>query len=222
MKPVNFVKITFAALALLGLGGAVTVNAQTATEKKLKDLKARRELAKETVRDGNLNTLEREANVGEDPCTLYDDNEWYAAFNQKEGRRGDPKLANTLLASCKQQLSQKIEGAYRAVQRDYFDAMDINEKSAAVAHFEGAGEMVVEKMLKETRETCRKTSNPDEERGNIIMHMSIKISKKEIVDKVVKELSQDKQLQQQLGVRFSEEKFRESALKRFEMDKEEE
>jgi len=201
-------------LILLGLGSVQISNAQTSTEKKLKEIKARKTIAKAMVEDGNLNTMEREAEVGEDPCTLYDDSEWYTAFNQKEGRRGDPKLATALLQQCKLLLQEKIGGAYKRVTKDYFDQMDVDTQSAAVSHIESAGEMTVEKILNDVLTYCQKTSNPDD-RGNIIMYMGIRISKQEIIDKVVKELSKDKEL----GVRFNEEKFRESAFKVFDMDK---
>jgi hypothetical protein len=208
MKAIYF-KTIIAAILLFGL--AVSVNAQTDTEKKMKELKERRALAREGK---GLLTDEREANVGEDPCTMYDDDIWYAAFNQKEGTKGDPQLANTLLRLCQEQLKLKIKGRYQAVVRDYFNQMDIDGQSAVETHIESAGGMIIDAFLDDTREFCRKTSDVDA-RGNIIMYMSIKISKGDLVEKIAEGLSENKQAK----VRFNEEKFRESALKVFQEDK---
>lgn len=213
MKNVYVKLIFFATLILFGLGEMTTVTAQTDTEKQLKELKARRELAKEKQ---GLLTEELAAESYETPCTLYDDKDWYTAFNQKEGRKGDPKLAEGLFHDCKRFLLQKIGGAYKNVTRDYFDQMDINDKSNAASHIESAGEMVIEKIINDVLEYCRKEVN-DADRGNIIVYMSIRVSKKEIVEKIVREVSKDKEL----GVRFNEEKFRESAFKVFDKDTQE-
>jgi hypothetical protein len=191
------------------------INAQTETEKRLMEIKARKAIAKEVTQDDNLNTMEREAEVGEDPCTIYDDENWYTAFNQKEGIKGDPQLANTLLRLNQEQLKMKIKGRYQAVVRDYFDQMDFNAQTSATTHIESAGEMVIEQILNDTRECCRKTSVPDKISGRIIMYMAIKINKKDLVEKIATGISNDKEAK----VRFNEEKFRESAMKVFENDK---
>jgi hypothetical protein len=211
----NLILKSVLAIVLI-FGSMQFVNAQTDTEQKKKELKARREIAKETIGNGdedNLNTLEREANVGEDPCTIYDDAQWYTGFNQKKGVQGDPQLANTLLRVTQEQLKMKVKGCYQAVVRDYFDQMDIDGKSAAATHIESAGEMVIDQILDDTWEFCRKTKNPDNA-GNIIMYMSIRIKKSELVEKIVQGISEN----QQAKVRFNEEKFRESAMKKFETE----
>ena len=208
----NFRKALYILCILFGVSSMTTIYAQTETEKEMQRIKKELEVAKFKNKE-NYNTEIRESKVGEDPCTLYDTPEWYTAFAPKEGRRGDAKLPIELLRLCQQQLYQKIGGAYKSVTRDYFDQMDIDAKSSAGAHIESAGEKVVEKVLNDVMEYCRKTSDPDE-RGNIIMYMSIRISKKEIVDKIVNELSKDKESR----IRFNEEKFRESAFKAFDME----
>jgi hypothetical protein len=106
----------------------------------------------------------------------------------------------------------KIKGRYQAVVRDYFDQMDIDGQSTAATHIESAGDMIINRVLDDTYEYCRKTTNVDDA-GNIIMYMAIRTRKAELVEKLVQGISEDKQTK----VRFNEEKFRESALKKFDM-----
>jgi hypothetical protein len=212
----NFKKLFTVALLLFGFCATPIGMAQSRKKKQEKplsidDIEKRKALLKAKE---ELNTLERGDLVAEDPCTLFDDDEWYTAFNQKAGGQGDPLLANTLLRLCQEQLKSKIKGRYQAVVRDYFDQMDMDGQSSETSHIESAGDYIIDRMLNDTRETCRKTSDPDDYTGNIIMYMSIRVSKKELVDKLATGIAQDKELK----VRFNERAFRDAALLTFQKD----
>jgi hypothetical protein len=208
MKRISVKTVFLFIILLAGFGSLQMINAQT-----LEEIEKRKALAKAKV---GLGTIEMEAEVLEVPCQIYDDDQWYTGANQKKGTPGDPQLANTLLRLTQEQLKQKIKGRYQAVVRDYFDQMDIDGKSSAATHIESAGDHVIDQVLNDTREFCRKQSKVDDS-GNITMYMSIKISKKDLTEKIVEGISEDKQAK----VRFNEQKFRESALKVFQ-EKEEE
>ena len=75
----------------------LAVKAQTPQEKRLAELQARQQLDKGAY---------------ETQCTIYDDDQWYTAFNQKLGEEGDPQLANSLLRTCQEQLRNKLAGKY--------------------------------------------------------------------------------------------------------------
>ena len=69
-------------------------------------------------------------------------------------------------------------------------------------------------MVNEVNENCREvTTYPDSE-GMYTMYMSIKISKKQIIEEVAEGLSEDRELK----TRFNEKQFRDSAFKVFEED----
>ena len=192
--------------------GIQFVQAQlTDAEKKLMELRARRAVAKEMTDGGNLLTLEADANTYEVPCTIYDDDQWYTAFNQKEGRPGDPQLRNTLLRSCQQQLKDKLAGRVKQITNTYFDQLDINGKSSEAEHIEGASQMAVDQFINETQEYCSRQSLPDERTGNIIVYMSIRVSKKEVLQTMEKGIQKDAEAK----VRFNEQQFREAAFKVF-------
>ncbi|MBQ9439925.1 MAG: hypothetical protein IJU35_04970 [Paludibacteraceae bacterium] len=154
-------------------------------------------------------------NAYEKPCALYDDDQWYTAFNEKIGVEGDPQLANSLLRTCQEQLKDKLAGKVQAITTTYFDQMDIDGKSKAAEHIEGASQMVVEQIINETREYCRRERPSIYEKGKIILYMSIRVKKQELVQEIVDGIQNDAEAK----VRFNEKKFRDAAFKVFEEDK---
>ena len=113
-------------------------------------------------------TSKLDSKAAEKPCTLYDDNEWYTAFNEKIGVEGDPQLANSLLRSCQEQLKAKLAGKVQAITSGYFDQMDTEAGSHEREHIEGASQTIVDQMINETEEYCRRTRPAIYEKGKII------------------------------------------------------
>lgn len=205
--------IKFAAILMVLVCSVHATFAQTDLEKKLAELKAREAVAT-YINETDLNSKELKANTAETPCALYDDETWYTAYNQKGGRPGDPQLANSLLRTCQQQLKDKLAGKVQAITTAYFDQMDIDGRSSAAEHIEGASQTAVDQSINETQEYCRRQSLPDEN-GNIIMYMSIRIKKQEILQVMEEGIAKDKEAK----VRYNEKQFREAAFKVFEEDK---
>lgn len=158
--------------------------------------------------------LEASYNTYQVPCWRADDEDYYyASASRRRGYNQQNTLATATLRAANQQMQQKIMSAFKQVTRDYFDQMDINEKSDEAMHIESAGERIVNTYLNDVMEYCREQTRPDNE-GMIIMYIGIKVSKKGLVDALSRGLSQD----QQLRLRFNEQKFREDAWKVFEKD----
>lgn len=187
--------------------------AQTDYDKKLAEIRARTAVAT-AINEVDLNTIEAQANTLETPCTLYDDDTWYTAFNQKNGRPGDPQLANSLLRTCQQQLKDKLAGKVQQISTAYFDQMDIDGNSSAAEHIEGASQTAVEQAINETQEYCRRQSLPDEQTGNITMYMSIRIKKQDLLQAMENGIANDKEAK----VRYNEKQFRDAAFKVFEKE----
>ena len=143
---------------------------------------------------------------------MADDDEWFYATIQRQFKQSSMNTAPTAtLRSAQMLMRQKLSSVYRAVLRDYFDQMDTEEGSYANQHLESAGDLVIKATINETYEVCRKQTRPDEN-GNVIMYMTIKVSKKQFAKDLVKKISEDEQLK----VRFNEKQFRDSAFKVFE------
>ncbi|MDR1543011.1 MAG: hypothetical protein LBS50_01095, partial [Prevotellaceae bacterium] len=142
---------------------------------------------------------ERLAAATEQPCQLYDDAEWFTGIGVRRVKLNSLNTAATaLLRSTQQQLRLKLKGVYKAVVRDYFDQMDMDEGSYAVSHIESAGDYIIDQKCNETYEACRKNTTPDAE-GYVTLYMGIKVSKKAVVEEIINEISKDKKME----VRFN-------------------
>lgn len=175
-----------------------------AEEKKLQK-QAEREAEEEQIRKMNM--------VVEMPCQTYDDADWFYATGVKRFKANQLNLTPTvLLRSTRQQLLQKLSGNFQEVIADYFDQMETEDGEYARQHIESAGLQVIQQLINETYEVCRKqTQFPDAE-GYYTMYMAIKVSKKDIVEKTINKLSHD----EELNTRFNEKQFRNSTFKVFE------
>ena len=168
--------------------------AQQAQEEAAKREQAAKEAAAKAAAEAEQHA--KMTAVAEMPCQAYDDDEWFYATGAKQFEM--KKISQTpavLLRSTQRQLKDKLKNAYKQVNQDYFD-----------------------QMVNETREYCRKQTAYPDAQGLYTMYMSIRVSKKEIVEKVVNKLSKE----EELNVRFNENKFRESAFKVFEEKNEKE
>lgn len=173
--------------------------AQTPQDKRLAELAGRK-----AIDEGAYETQ----------CTIYDDDQWYTAFNQKLGVEGDPQLANSLLRTCQEQLKEKLAGKVQAITTIYIDQMDIDGKSKAAEHIEGASQLSVEQFINETREYCRKQTISYDHEGKIVLYMAIRVKKSDVLQVMEDAIQNDKEAK----VRYNEKNFREAAFKVFEDD----
>lgn len=157
------------------------------------------------------------------PCMRYDTDEYYAASGWVrvkmigDGERDYSIAATKLLANLRQQVKQKIGGKYKAVVRDYFDQMDVDDKFSAASHIESAGEQIIDTYLNDTEEDCRQLGAMDEETGFANLYMGILVRKTELVESIVDGLQESDQVPNDVKaqVKANEKSFRESAFKVF-------
>ena len=191
------------------------LNAMDKEQKAKEDAAAREQAAREAAarEAAEEKQISKNEATSKLPCELYDDDEWFTAFGSRLMKQPNT-AASALLRSLQRQMRDKLSGAYKQVTRDYFDQMDTEEGSYEREHIESAGQMVINQLVNETREFCRERSKYPNAEGIYTMYMSMRVSKKEVVEKVINTISED----QQLKVRFNEKQFRESAFKVFEED----
>lgn len=173
--------------------------------------------AKAKAEQDAIEKASHRTNTHEMPCQMYDNDEWFFATAYYTFPISKMNNAPThCLRAARQQMEQKLKGLYKAVIRDYFDQMDIDAQSSDASHIESAGDQVITEMLNDTYEVCRKQTDPNDA-GIIYMYMSIKMSKKQVVNKLTNAVSKESASR----VRFDEQKFREDAFKVFEKSNEE-
>lgn len=156
------------------------------------------------------------------PCWVADNDEYFAAsgyFRIKykgDGERDFTIEYNKQLNTLRQQVKMKIGGHYRSIMRDYFDQLDVDSRSSVASHIESAGEEAIDKLLNDSKESCRQMGQVDES-GYRFIYMGITVSKKEIAQTIVEGVEESKDIPDNVKkeVRQNEAKFRESALKSF-------
>lgn len=176
-------------------------------------LEAERQAAIQAKRDAEAELIRQQQMVAEMPCQSYDDAEWFYATGVKRFKPNQINLTPTvLLRSTRQQLLQKLQGKYQQVIDDYFDQMETEDGEYARQHIESAGRQVIQQLINETYEVCRKQTQLPDAEGYLTMYMAIKVSKKEVVEKAIDKITDE----QEMKTRFNEKQFRDSAFKVFE------
>ncbi|MBQ9439926.1 MAG: hypothetical protein IJU35_04975 [Paludibacteraceae bacterium] len=179
-------------------------------------LEQEKQAAKQAQREAEEEQIRKMNMVAEMPCQTYDDADWFYATGVKRFKASQTNLTpTTLLRSTRQQLLQKLQGKYQQVIDDYFDQMETEDGEYARQHIESAGRQVIQQLINETYEVCRKQTQLPDAEGFYTMYMAIKVSKKDVVEKVVDTISHEQEMQ----VRFNEKQFRDSAFKVFEENK---
>ena len=138
------------------------------------------------------------------PCWEPDTKDYFTAQVQRVMPLNQVTMqATALLRLAKQQMQQKIAGAYKQVVRDYMDQMDIDDKFTAASHIESAGEMIINQIVNNTEESCREMTRPDAS-GQVTLYLAIKVSKENLVKEILNNIPEKEKKE----VLTNEEEFR--------------
>lgn len=138
------------------------------------------------------------------PCWEPDTKEYFTAQVQRVMPLNQVTIQSTaLLRLAKQQMQQKIAGAYKQVIRDYMDQMDLDDKFTAASHIESAGEMIINQIVNNTEESCREMTRPDAS-GQVTLYLAIKVSKENLVKEILNNIPEKEKKE----VLTNEEEFR--------------
>lgn len=138
------------------------------------------------------------------PCWEPDTKEYFTAQVQRVMPLNQVTMqATALLRLAKQQMQQKIAGAYKQVIRDYMDQMDLDDKFTAASHIESAGEMIINQIVNNTEESCREMTRPDAS-GQVTLYLAIKVSKENLVKEILNNIPEKEKKE----VLTNEEEFR--------------
>lgn len=178
-----------------------------------------RKKAEEARKAEEAEQLRKQYMTVEAPCQFYDNDEWfYVSASKRFDLKKKGQTPAVLLRSARRQMFDKLAGKYQQVTDNYFDQMETEDGEYAREHIESAGRLIINQMVNELQTICQKeTPYPDAE-GMYTMYMAVKASKKELLEKIINEISKD----EELNVRFNEKKFRDSAFEVFKEDTEKE
>jgi hypothetical protein len=125
----------------------------------------------------------------EAPCTVYDDDEYFAATGIASGpatQKGT--LQRSALSNGQSIVRQKLQHAYEGVVKDYFESVGANKGTDVENQVVGGGTQVIMGIVNNTSHSCLMWSDVDE-KGNMECYIGIKVSKAKVANAVADNLS---------------------------------
>lgn len=122
------------------------------------------------------------------------------AYGAKE-RMG--QLRQDALTNAQNIVRQKMEHAYQGMISDFSKSTGINSASDIRARIERGGDVIIDAIVNDTQEKSVKYSGVDE-KGNVTCFVAVRVSKKQVADKIADKISKDEELQ----LRLDHEQFR--------------
>lgn len=171
-----------------------------------------------------INTASRSGNpfgdVYELPAAEYDTDEYFGATGIATGpaTRQDV-LQSAALTNAQNLVRQKMKHAYQGMIDDYSNYVGTSAGTNTEAKIERGGTQIIDAVVNETRATKVVFSGVDD-KGNMTCYTGIRISKKELAEKIVEQVTEAVSEDEELKVRFKEEEFRKNMDERFKKFKE--
>lgn len=171
-----------------------------------------------------INTASRSGNpfgdVYELPAAEYDTDEYFGATGIATGpaTRQDV-LQSAALTNAQNLVRQKMKHAYQGMIDDYSNYVGTSAGTNAETKIERGGTQIIDAVVNETRATKVVFSGVDD-KGNMTCYTGIRISKKELAEKIVEQVTEAVSEDEELKVRFKEEEFRKNMDERFKKFKE--
>ena len=148
------------------------------------------------------------------PVTGYNTNdESFGALGIAYGSRYRIAELQTLAMTNAQNLiRQQMAHAYRGAINDYMNAVGNNNGTDIESKIERAGTQLINTMVNEVKNSSEPKFSGVDEKGNMTVYIGIRVSKKEFINRVADNVSNDEELR----IRFKEDQFRKSMEKEFE------
>jgi len=127
--------------------------------------------------------------VSEAPCSVYDNEEYFAATGIASGpatQKGT--LQRTALSNAQAMVRQKMQHAYEGVVKDFFEHIGTNKGSDAETQTIGGGNQIIMGIVNNTSHSCLMWSDVDE-KGNMECYIGIQISKSKVTNAIADNLS---------------------------------
>ncbi|MDR2027467.1 MAG: hypothetical protein LBQ01_07910 [Prevotellaceae bacterium] len=156
-------------------------------------------------------------NVYETPCSEQDTDEYFGAVGIANGSKNRMDVLQTsALTNAQNVVRQKMKHAYKGAIDDYSNYIGNNAGSDADAKVERAGTQIIDAVINNTKASCGPKFSSVDEKGNVTCYVGIRVSNKDVVDKIIDNVSKDEELR----IRFQESEFRKRMDANFEKFKE--
>lgn len=158
--------------------------------------------------------------VYELPAAEYDTDEYFGATGIATGpaTRQDI-LQSAALTNAQNLVRQKMKHAYQGMIDDYSNYVGTNAGTDAETKIERGGTQIIDALVNETRATKVVFSGIDD-KGNMTCYTGIRISKKDLAEKIADKVTDAVSEDEELKIRFKEEQFRQKMDEHFKKFKE--
>ena len=126
------------------------------------------------------------------------------------------ELQTLAMTNAQNLIRQQMAHAYRGAITDYMNAVGNNNGTDIESKIERAGTQLINTMVNEVKNSSEPKFSGIDEKGNLTVYIGIRVSKKEFINRVADNVSNDEELR----IRFKEDQFRKSMEKEFEKFKE--
>ncbi len=138
-----------------------------------------------------------------------DENYWYTVGIASGPRMQMGQVKRNAQRMGQQEIRERISHAYKGMVSDYSNTIGNNQGNDIQAKLESAGDQIIDVIVNNT-DAIKSEANVDE-KGNVWYYALIRISKKEMAQKIAKAVSEDEELK----IRFKEEEYRKTMEQRF-------
>jgi hypothetical protein len=173
----------------------------------------------ETATTGGRNPF---GNIHKMPCTVFDDENWFAGTGIANGDYNRMDVVQTAaLTNAQNIVRQKMQHAYEGMVSDYRNYIGNNKGSDADIHMEAAGDQIIDVIVNNTGTVCGPEWSDIDEKGKINCYLGIKVSKKDVANKLAESAEGLVSKNEEMRIRFQEFNFREKMAEKFKAYKEE-
>ncbi len=155
------------------------------------------------------------------PCTVFDDDDWFAATGISNGPRTRMDVVQqAALTNGQNIIRQKMKHAYQGMVSDYSNYIGNNKGTDADIHIESAGDQIIDAVVNDTRAVCGPKFSAPDDKGQVNCFLAIKISKKELASKLADKVEDMVSKDEEMRIRFQESNFRDKMNEKFKAFKE--
>lgn len=157
--------------------------------------------------------------VFEVPAAEHDTDEYFGATGIAYGDRAKmDEIQLNALRNAQNMIRQKMKHSYKGLITDYASTMSLKKGNDIQSKAERGGEQIIDAIVNDTQASSGPFFSSPDEKGNVTCYIGIRISKKEMADKITDTLAEDEELK----LMFKEDEFRkrmDESFKKYKEDK---
>lgn len=143
--------------------------------------------------------------VYEVPAAENDTEEYFGATGIASGSKAQMgELQLVALTNAQNIIRQKMKHAYKGAVDDYMNSVSNNAGTDIESKIERGGTQLIDVVVNNTQASKGPMFSAVDEKGNVTCYIGIRVSKKEMADKIADYVSEDEELK----IRFKEDQFR--------------